>query len=112
MCMDVKAVVSVLRVRGCCVRRPIATVCTFVSVTLTLISLSDIEVMASDSKQVFRLHRAVLWARSEWFRALIDRWSHAPRNNATTAAPMELSVMSGDVLACVVEYLYTGCGAH
>lgn len=80
------------------------------SVTLTLIPLSDIEVMVSDSKQVFRLHRAVLWARSEWFRALIDRWSHAPRNNASTAAPMELSVMSGDVLACVVEYLYTGCG--
>ena len=67
------------------------------------------EVIVGDSRQVFRLHRAVLWARSEWFRALLERWTHAPRNNAKAVAdPVELSAMSGDVLACVVEFLYTG----
>lgn len=53
--------------------------------------------------RTFRLHRAILWARSMWFRALLgEKWSGTKTENL-----IEITIMSADVFAIVVEYIYT-----
>lgn len=49
----------------------------------------------------FALHRAMLWARSTWFRALLgERWRRDTRR-------VEVSAMSAAVFEVLVEFLYT-----
>lgn len=70
---------------------------------LVLIRCSDVTIKVANSPQLFRLHRAILWARSEWFRALLDRWGAS-----TSKEPLEISEMSPDTFSCIIEFLYTG----
>ena len=51
----------------------------------------------------FALHRAMLWARSAWFRALLgERWRRDTRR-------VEVSVMSAATFEVLTEFLYTEC---
>lgn len=53
-------------------------------------------------EQRFRLHRALLWARSAWFRVLLDdKWDGVKRT-------IEVRSLTATVFGAVVEYLYTG----
>lgn len=65
---------------------------------------SDVTILAG--KREFKLHRALLWARSLWFRALLaERWKKGSTSNV-----VEVSAMPADVFSIVIEFLYTGYG--
>ena len=62
---------------------------------------SDVEIAIGD--RVYQLHRAVLWARSAWFRALLaERWRQDNKR-------IELASFTPAVFEQVLEFLYTGC---
>lgn len=64
---------------------------------------SDVKFVVGERR--FRLHRALLWARSRWFRSLLsEKWRDGRR------ARIEVSSMTAEVFASVVQFLYTGCG--
>lgn len=60
---------------------------------------SDVTFVVETRK--FRLHRAVLWARCKWFKALLSaKWS----NNSSV---IEVTSMTASVFTIVVEFIYT-----
>ena len=64
------------------------------------------DVTVTVEKQTFRLHRAILCARCKWLSMLLaERWQRGDAHKA-----VEVTSMSADVFATVVEFLYTGCG--
>jgi len=55
-------------------------------------------------ERTFRLHRALLWARSAWFCTLLaERWQAGDRS-----APIRVTSMTPKVFYTVVDYLYIG----
>src|SRR5690348_16345967 len=67
--------------------------------------LSDITFSVED--KTFHLHRTVLAARSEWFRAMLSgEWKEK------TSSEISFSSVTSDVFGCVMEYLYTGRVQH
>lgn len=64
------------------------------------------DVTITVEKQKFRLHRAILIARCKWLSVLLaERWQRGDAHKA-----VEVTSMSADVFATVVEFIYTGCG--
>lgn len=61
---------------------------------------SDVEIAIGD--RVFRVHRAVLCARSSWFKAMLaERWRQDHRR-------IEISSFTPQVFEAILQYLYTG----
>ncbi len=61
---------------------------------------SDVTFIVGNKR--FCLHRAILWSRSTWFRALLsEKWG------ANSSHTIEVTSMSAKVFAIVVDYLYT-----
>ena len=63
---------------------------------------SDVVIVVE--KHDFLLHRAILWARCQWFRALLgERW----QKGGEVQQRINVGAISADVFAVLVEFLYT-----
>ena len=67
----------------------------------------DVEFLVE--KEVFKLHRVVLQARSTWFKSLLsDRWRSGEVAEGQVRR-IEVTSMSARVFEVVSNYIYSGC---